>query len=68
MAIHQNLKQRFLEQPKKIISLLRWSIEQLAQDITLPTNWKDHQLKGSMRRYYECHVGDVIVNNEQIGE
>ena len=39
------------------MSLLRWGIEQLAQDIPLPTNWKDHQLKGNMKRYRECHIG-----------
>jgi len=36
---------------------LRWDIEQLAQDITLPPNWKDHQLKGNMKRFRECHIG-----------
>jgi len=39
------------------MSLLRWGIEQLAQDIPLPTNWKDHQLKGNMKCYRECHIG-----------
>jgi len=39
------------------MSLLRWGIEQLAQDILLPANWKDHQLKGSMKCYRECHIG-----------
>jgi mRNA interferase YafQ len=39
------------------MSLLRWGIEQLAQDIPLPKNWKDHPLKGNMRRYRECHIG-----------
>ena len=36
---------------------LRWAIEQLAQDIPLPLNWKDHRLKGNMKRYRECHIG-----------
>ena len=36
---------------------LRWGIEQLAQDIPLPENWKDHQLKGNMKRFRECHIG-----------
>jgi mRNA interferase YafQ len=36
---------------------LRWGIEQLAQDIPLPANWKDHQLKGNMKRFRECHIG-----------
>ena len=39
------------------MSQLRWGIEQLAQDIPLPANWKDHQLKGNMKRYRECHIG-----------
>ncbi|MCL2057147.1 MAG: type II toxin-antitoxin system YafQ family toxin [Oscillospiraceae bacterium] len=39
------------------MSLLRWGIEQLAQDIPLPQNWKDHQLKGSFKSFRECHVG-----------
>ena len=39
------------------MSLLRWGIEQLAQDIPLPASWKDHQLKGNMKRYRECHIG-----------
>ena len=39
------------------MQLLRWGIEQLAQDIPLPVNWKDHQLKGNMKRYRECHIG-----------
>jgi len=39
------------------MSLLKWGIEQLAQDIPLPITWKDHQLKGNMKRYRECHIG-----------
>ena len=39
------------------MSLLRWGIEQLAKDIPLPANWKDHQLKGNMKRFRECHIG-----------
>ena len=39
------------------MSLLRWGIEQLAQDIPLPLNWKDHQLKGKMKDLRECHIG-----------
>jgi mRNA interferase YafQ len=41
----------------KDLSLLAWGIDQLIQDIPLPPNWKDHQLKGNMSRYRECHVG-----------
>ncbi|MDR0424158.1 MAG: type II toxin-antitoxin system YafQ family toxin [Clostridiales Family XIII bacterium] len=39
------------------MALLKWAIEQLAQDIPLPSNWKDHQLKGKLRRFRECHIG-----------
>jgi mRNA interferase YafQ len=39
------------------ISLLKWAIGQLSQDIPLPSNWKDHQLKGNMKRFRECHIG-----------
>ena len=41
----------------KDLSLLAWGIEQLARDIPLPANWKDHQLKGSLNRFRECHIG-----------
>jgi mRNA interferase YafQ len=41
----------------KDLSLLAWGIDQLAQDIPLPTNWKDHQLKGNMKNFRECHIG-----------
>ena len=41
----------------KDLSLLAWGIDQLALDIPLPSNWKDHQLKGSMKQYRECHIG-----------
>jgi len=41
----------------KDLSLLAWGINQLAQDITLPANWKDHQLKGNFKRFRECHIG-----------
>ena len=36
---------------------LKWGIEQLAQDLPLPPNWKDHPLKGSLKRLRECHIG-----------
>jgi len=39
------------------MDLLDWAIDQLAWDIPLPSNWKDHQLKGNMKRYRECHIG-----------
>ena len=39
------------------MDLLDWCIDQLAQDISLPTNWKDHQLKGNMKCFRECHIG-----------
>jgi len=39
------------------MSLSKWGIEQLAQDIPLPANWRDHQLKGNMKKLRECHIG-----------
>ena len=39
------------------MDLLDWAIDQLARDIPLPVNWKDHQLKGNMRDLRECHIG-----------
>ena len=39
------------------MDLLDWGIDQLAQDIPLPSNWNDHQLKGNLKRYRECHIG-----------
>ena len=39
------------------MTLLDWGIDQLAQDVPLPANWKDHQLKGNLKRFRECHVG-----------
>ena len=41
----------------KDLSLLAWAIDQLARDIPLPANWKDHQLKNNMKRFRECHIG-----------
>ena len=41
----------------KDLSLLAWGIEQLSLDIPLPSNWNDHQLKGNLNRYRECHIG-----------
>ena len=38
------------------MDVLDWAIDQLACDIPLPANWKDHQLKGSMKKYRECHI------------
>ena len=45
------------------MSLLRWGIEQLAQDIPLPLNWKDHQLKGNMKGLREYHIGGQVIGN-----
>jgi len=39
------------------MELLKWGIEQLAMDIPLPVNWKDHPLKGNFKNYRECHIG-----------
>ena len=41
----------------KDLSLLAWGIGQLACDIPLPANWNDHQLKGNLKRFRECHIG-----------
>ena len=39
------------------LDLLDWAIDQLASNTPLPSNWKDHQLKGNLKKYRECHVG-----------
>jgi mRNA interferase YafQ len=39
------------------MDLLDWCIDQLAQSILLPDNWYDHQLKGNLKRFRECHIG-----------
>ncbi|MCL2718241.1 MAG: type II toxin-antitoxin system YafQ family toxin [Lachnospiraceae bacterium] len=41
----------------KDLSLLSWAVAQLERDIPLPLNWKDHQLKGNLKRFRECHIG-----------
>ena len=33
------------------MDLLDWGIDQLARDIPLPANWKDHQLIGNMKQF-----------------
>jgi len=38
-------------------AMLAWGIDQLAKDIPLPLNWRDHQLKGNMKNLRECHIG-----------
>jgi len=39
------------------MDLLDWTIDQLARNIPLPSNWRDHQLKNNMKRFRECHIG-----------
>jgi mRNA interferase YafQ len=39
------------------MDLLDWAIDQLAKDFPLPSNWKDHKLKGNFKRFRECHIG-----------
>jgi len=39
------------------MDLLDWAIDQLAKDIPLPANWKDHQLKNNLKQFRECHIG-----------
>jgi len=41
----------------KDLSLLAWGIDQLARDIPLPADWRDHPLKGNLKRFRECHIG-----------
>ena len=48
---------RLSKKQGKDMALLAWAIERLAQDLPLPANWKDHQLKGNLKRYRECHIG-----------
>lgn len=48
---------KLIKKQGKDLNLLAWAIDQLAQDIPLPSNWKDHQLKGNMKRFRECHIG-----------
>jgi mRNA interferase YafQ len=38
------------------LSALAWGVSQLAWDIPLPPNWKDHQLKGNYKHFRECHI------------
>jgi len=39
------------------MDLLDWGIDRLARDISLPLNWNDHQLKGNLKKFRECHIG-----------
>ena len=48
---------RLAKKQGKDLSLLAWGINQLAKDIPLPANWKDHQLRGNMKHFRECHIG-----------
>ena len=48
---------KYAKKQGKDLSLLAWGIDQLARDIPLPANWNDHQLKGNLKRYRECHIG-----------
>ena len=48
---------KLAKKQNKDLPLLAWAIDQLAGDIPLPANWRDHQLKGNMKRYRECHIG-----------
>jgi len=50
------------------LDLLEWTIDQLARDIPLPPNWRDHQLKGKLRDVRECHIdgaGDWLLLYEK---
>ena len=48
---------KLAKKQRKDLSLLSWAIEQLARDIPLPENWRDHRLKGNLKRFRECHIG-----------
>jgi len=55
----------------KNIPLLKWVIGQLADDIPLPANHKDHPLHGDWRGYRECHITPdwlLIYKKEDNGE
>jgi mRNA interferase YafQ len=39
------------------LSLLKQAVSWLARDVPLPDSWRDHRLKGSLKRFRECHVG-----------
>ena len=39
------------------MDLLDWAIDQLSHDVQLPSNWKDHPLRGNMKQFRECHIG-----------
>ena len=59
---------RLIKKQGKDLSLLAWGITQLAKDIPLPPNWKDHPLKGSMKHFRECHIdgsGDWLLVYEK---
>ena len=50
------------------MDLLDWCIDQLASNIPLPANWRDHQLKGNMKQLRECHIdgaGDWLLVYEK---
>ncbi len=54
-----NFKRDFKRAKKqgKDLSLLAFAIDQLARDIPLPPNWRDHPLTNNMKRFRECHIG-----------
>ena len=59
---------KLIKKQGKILSKLAWGINQLARDIPLPPNWKDHQLKGKHKQYRECHIdgaGDWLLVYEK---
>ena len=65
---------KLIKKQGKDLSVLAWGINQLARDIPLPVHWKDHQLKGNLKKYRECHIdgaGDWLLmyekrNNEMV--
>jgi|GEM_PF-6998723 len=41
------------------MDLLDWCIDQLLQDIPLPVNWNDHQLKGNLV-LSKSYLGNIV--------
>ncbi len=39
------------------MAILKWGIEQLACDVPLPSEWRDHKLSGRLQKFRECHIG-----------
>jgi mRNA interferase YafQ len=66
----KNLKK--LAKQGKNLELLKKVVDLLANGEQLPATYKDHQLKGQLQEYRECHIKDdwllvyQIIKNELI--